>query len=427
MKTKRAKAIIGAGYGDEGKGLLTDALAAQDPSNTVVVRFNGGAQAGHTVTLADGRRHVFSHFGAGSFSGASTYLSRHFVAHPMLFAKERAALEDLGVEPRVVVDPRSFVTTPWDMLVNQWVEDARGPRRHGSVGVGFGETLERHRDPRLRTTVADLASPNLPSCLEAIARSWVPARLAELGVAPPTASPDPQVVNQAFAADARAFLDRVELSERPPSGELLFEGAQGLLLDQDLGCFPHVTRSHTGLPNVVRLAEAFGVEALDVIYVSRAYVTRHGAGPLRHAYAQRPYSGIVDATNQPNPYQGSLRFGCLDVDVLARVVAADLGRVMTRIPIRVGAGLTCLDQVGARVESVRGGHRETSSPEALLSAAAEGLNASMSFASWGPTRETLRIRERSRPERAISVGRERSSGALACLAPRPSPKLGVRW
>lgn len=394
MVEKSATAIIGAGYGDEGKGLLTDAWAARDPSNTVVVRFNGGAQAGHTVTLADGRRHVFSHFGAGSLAGAQTFLSRFFVAHPMLFAKERAALGRLGFEPRVVIDPRSPVTTPWDMLINQWVEDARGPRRHGSVGVGFGETLERHRNPALQTTVADLASPGLRARLEAIARRWLPARLAELGLSGPR-SHDAEALMDAFLVDVREFLARVELSEHPPSGKLLFEGAQGLLLDQDLGSFPHVTRSHTGLPNVVELATELGLEDLEVIYVTRAYATRHGAGPLAHAHEACPYSGIVDPTNRPNPYQGALRFGRLDVDRMSEVVAADRARAHGRCSMRLGVAMTCLDQVGPRVEWVSEGRREVSSPEALLSNVAGRLRASVSFASYGPTRETLSSVHRS--------------------------------
>src|SRR5262245_5537631 len=96
MARRKAHAVIGAGYGDEGKGVLVDALASTRSGPTVVVRSNGGAQAGHTVTLPDGRRHVFHHFGAGALAGAATHLSRFFVHHPMLFASEREALIALG-------------------------------------------------------------------------------------------------------------------------------------------------------------------------------------------------------------------------------------------------------------------------------------------------------------------------------------------
>jgi len=78
-----ANVVIGANYGDEGKGAAVDRLATEAGAQCLVVRFNGGAQAGHTVETPDGRRHVFSHFGAGSFAGARTFLSRFFVSNPI--------------------------------------------------------------------------------------------------------------------------------------------------------------------------------------------------------------------------------------------------------------------------------------------------------------------------------------------------------
>src|SRR5262249_12200450 len=150
-----ATVIIGANLGDEGKGLLTDFHAAAAPG-ALIVRFNGGAQAGHTVVTPDARRHVFSHFGSGSFAGAATYLSRFFVSHPTLFLRERAQLAALGLAPTVHVDPRSPITTPYDMLINQAVETARAGARHGSCGIGFGETIQRGLAPRLALQVGDL-------------------------------------------------------------------------------------------------------------------------------------------------------------------------------------------------------------------------------------------------------------------------------
>ena len=87
-----ARVVIGAQFGDEGKGQAVAGEAAAAGGDGIVVRYNGGAQAGHTVVTPDGRRHVFSHVGSGAFSGAATFLSRWFVSHPMLFLKEQAAL-----------------------------------------------------------------------------------------------------------------------------------------------------------------------------------------------------------------------------------------------------------------------------------------------------------------------------------------------
>src|SRR5262249_21460952 len=142
MKPRHATVVIGANFGDEGKGLAVDSLVARDP-NAAVIRFNGGAQAGHTVVAEDGRRHGFSHFGAGAFLGAATFLSRFFVVQPSIFATEAAELAGMGVRPVVFVDPDAKVTPPFDVFINQGVEEPRGGARHGSVGIGFGETIER--------------------------------------------------------------------------------------------------------------------------------------------------------------------------------------------------------------------------------------------------------------------------------------------
>ena len=91
--------VIGANYGDEGKGLMTDYFAAQGAEQgkrVLVVTSNGGAQRGHTVTLPDGRRHVFHHFGSGTFAGADTFLCRNFILNPILYEEERSVLEKSG-------------------------------------------------------------------------------------------------------------------------------------------------------------------------------------------------------------------------------------------------------------------------------------------------------------------------------------------
>jgi adenylosuccinate synthase len=264
-----AHAVIGANFGDEGKGLATDALAADlmmrgdDP---VVVRSNGGAQAGHTVET-QGRRHVFHHVGSGAFTGARTHLSRFFVAHPMLLLRELEELRPLlPGSPHISIDPRAQVTTPWDVFLNQAIEAARGASRHGSCGVGFGETLERV-SKGVTLTAADLASPDLADRLIAIRDGWTGARLEALGIAD-----HPEVLRnrdalwsdgllERFVQDARLFAGLVPARSDAELGSetLLFEGAQGLMLDMDLGVMPHLTRSNTGLRNMLAIAEEAGI------------------------------------------------------------------------------------------------------------------------------------------------------------------------
>ena len=399
--TATAQAVIGAHFGDEGKGRVIDHYAAAAGTDGLVVRFNGGAQAGHTVVAPDSRRHVFSHVGSGAFAGAATFLSRFFVAHPILFLKEWDALLAQGVRPVVQIDPRSPVTTPYDMMINQLVEEARGADRHGSCGVGFGETLERHLTPAYALTVADLTDrAALVARLDVIRRDHAPVRLQQLGIG---AAYDrcrtlflSDAILEHFVEDTERFCAKVQVIDWPDAARgraLLFEGAQGLLLDQQRGFFPHVTRSHTGLRNVLTLAAELALDRLEVTYVSRSYLTRHGAGPLPHAVPERPYAGIVDDTNIPNAYQGALRFAWLDLDLCGRAIAADRADAIAwpGITLDTRLAITCLDQVGDDAATyVRQGVQQRGTLDALVAAAAEAVEANQVLLGFGAGRADLR-------------------------------------
>lgn len=395
MKTPPAWAVIGAGFGDEGKGLMVDALAAATPA-AVVVRSNGGAQAGHTVVTGDGRRHVFHHLGAGALAGAPTHLSQFFVSHPMMFEAERRAVADLGGEAWVSADPRGLVTTPWDVLVNQAVEAARAAGRHGSCGMGFGETLERSGYAPFALTIADLRRTGLRDRLLAIRDMWLPQRLATLGLTlegrEAAIAGDERIVD-IFSDDCRAFAEHMrlsgdaELAGRP----VIFEGAQGLMLDQAIGVMPHVTRSHTGLANVATIAAEAGIDHLRAAYVTRAYATRHGAGPMGTCEEVEQAFDIVDATNAPNAWQGAMRYGRLDATRLAAAVAADLA--LYRGPARLDRSLvvTCLDQARAPVPLLTsGGLARLEAGEVAERVAAE-LDLALLAQGWGATRAEVRF------------------------------------
>ncbi len=350
-----AQVVIGAQFGDEGKGRMIDYYAARAGGEGIVIRFNGGAQAGHTVVTPEGVRHVFSHVGSGAFVGAATFLSRFFVSHPILFLREIESLAGKGVQPSVYVDPRSPVTTPYDMMINQIVERKRGAERHGSCGIGFGETIERNLTPAYALTVADLVDrAALADKLDAIRRDYAPARLARLGFEDGFKSNSDLFLSDSilehFIDDTERFLQLAmvaDLKTATRGRHLLFEGAQGLLLDQDSGFFPYVTRSNTGLRNVLALAGELDLTELEVTYVTRPYTTRHGAGPLPHEVPEKPYPDIVDATNVPNDWQGTLRFGWLDLDVLRDAIARDLTEAerLAGLAIKPRLAVTCLDQL----------------------------------------------------------------------------------
>lgn len=308
-----ARSVIGANFGDEGKGLVTDYLCSQGAG--AVVRFNGGAQSGHTVVTPDGRRHVFSHVGSGSMLDVPTYLSEYFTCNPILFLQELDTLKAIGVFPSVYASPACLVTTFADMIINQVLEDRRGDKRHGSVGVGFNETFERSALAHLKITMADLwNNTNIESRIAEICDKYARFRMGE-----PV---------ERWEAMATAFIKACQMAAEniQPAGigqckDPVFEGGQGLLLDMDnKEFFPHLTRSKTGMHNVRALCQKAGIDQIETYYVSRTYLTRHGAGPLPGESASMRYA---DDTNLDHPYQGRLRFAPLDVSSLMSRCATD--------------------------------------------------------------------------------------------------------
>lgn len=325
-------AVVGAGYGDEGKGLAVDYLVGRqpEPSRVLVVRHNGGAQAGHTVER-HGERHVFKHFGSGTLAGAPTFWAASAVAHPLAFYQEHRALRAIAGEPGFYCDPQAPVTTMLDMVVNQRAEHARGGRRHGSCGMGVNEVVTRAlAQPGATIRAGELftrSRAELRQRLDEVRDRWLPARCAALGFNVPALAHDRSLDEQ--------WLDACEYMARhatpvsaaallPQYQTVVFEGAQGLRLDEYAPGFPHVTRSRTGLTNPVSIAAEANLPPVEPWYVTRWYLTRHGAGPLAHECTAEELSRrIADQTNRPNPHQGSLRFAPLCLDALVAGIRSD--------------------------------------------------------------------------------------------------------
>ena len=141
---QKAILITDLGFGDAGKGGLVDHLTRVTGAHTVV-RYNGGAQAGHNVITPDGRHHTFAQFGSGSLvPGTRTYVSRFMLLDPLAMLAEERALQGLGVRDalaRTAIDRRALITTPFHVAANRIKEVARGDARHGSCGMGIGETM----------------------------------------------------------------------------------------------------------------------------------------------------------------------------------------------------------------------------------------------------------------------------------------------
>lgn len=312
----KARIVIGANFGDEGKGLMTDHLCANGGAG-VVVRFNGGAQVGHTVITPDGERHVFHHFGSGSLCDVPTFLSQFFVCNPILFFGELKQLQALGFCPSVFAHPDCLITTYADMVINQAIENKRANARHGSCGVGFHETMNRSKVPELKITMGDLwnGGARLESQMTEICDKYAKFRMG-------SSIDEPKAIT-AFLDCCKAFAEYVNPAGIGQCKDPVFEGAQGLLLDQDnKEFFPHVTHSSTGMKNVNALCAQAGITEKEIYYVSRTYLTRHGAGKLSGEDRELSYE---DDTNRPNAFQGTLRFAPLATGALYARCKADAG------------------------------------------------------------------------------------------------------
>lgn len=399
----QARAVIGALYGDEGKGLMTDYFAHQameDHGSCIVVRSNGGAQAAHTVQTPDGKRHVFHHFGSGTLAGASTHLSRFMIVNPIMFNREWNDLAALGVEPRITMSPNCQLTMPQDMLMNQMFETMRGDARHGSCGLGIGETIERVEKHRCSCTIDHWKSMQGDwRSLRAEVEAALNARLMNLNLRIEDLPNDfsqylrDDAIFANFIEECNLMLQRAAvLPDRDVSTRsIIFEAAQGLALDEHMGWFPYVTRSKTGMFNIAALCKDMGISEIETVYVMRAYTTRHGAGPLDGDDIEMEGFDLTDPTNQPNDWQGALRYAPLDMWLAKRLTDLDLaGHRNRNLQVTKSVAVTCFDQIP---DLVRVFHDNRSpaliAKGILLGEVMFALGAENGWSSHGPTRDTV--------------------------------------
>ena len=344
--------VVGLGFGDEGKGSVVDYLArrmAEDaaPLAPGVARFNGGPQAAHRVVTADGREHVFAQFGSASFLPASqTVLGAGMLVDPFALEAEadvllRTGLE--GIEERIFADPKCVLVTPYHRLVNRIKELLRGEDRHGSCGMGVGEARFdaaegrpslcfgdiRNRGP-MRQLLADIQSYKITQCRELLAQAAGPEQKRTLS--PKILAEVASEIQTHAAADLNAHIElglaRIALRfpglGAPDSLDLLgrsqapvlYEGAQGALLDAERGFFPFVSVTDTGTTGALAMADQSGRRAPSVLGVLRCLPTRHGPGPFV-AHDALLTKQLPDAVNAFDRWQREFRVGWFDL-VIAR-------------------------------------------------------------------------------------------------------------
>jgi len=273
--------VVGAQWGDEGKGKIVDVLA-EDAD--VVARYQGGANAGHTVVI-EGQEFVLHQVPSGILHpGKPCMLGNGVVLDVGEFFAEVDALESRGIDAgsRIRVSNRAHLVLPWHKALDAAKEGQRGTRAIGTTGRGIGPAYE-DKVGRVGIRVADCADPGrLREIVEGAAETKR-VQLEQLGVDDPPDADSvleelaPMRARLAHMAGDVSHLITTHLSE---GRAVLLEGAQGSQLDIDHGTYPFVTSSNTTAGGAA-VGVGIGPRRLDeIIGVVKAYTTRVGNGPL---------------------------------------------------------------------------------------------------------------------------------------------------
>lgn len=326
--------IAGLGFGDEGKGSITDYLTVREKAHTVV-RYNGGAQAAHNVVLPDCRHHTFSQFGSGTLNGAATHLSRFVIIEPMALRNEANALKLLGISnpfDLLTIERGAPLITPYQRGANRLREILRGSAKHGSCGVGVGETVSDHlTHGDAVPKIEDLFKPKTLQEKLSFVRDLKLAEfsgidLLSTNVARHTYDAFKMLTLPVYSVmelwtDVARSLRLVDnghlqkiIDKKVP---IIFEGAQGMLLDQSFGFHPYTTWTDISFNNAHRLLGELNhvsMEDIEKIGVIRTYLTRHGAGPFPTEIRNpEETTHLVEEFNDVHDWQGGFRIGHFDM------------------------------------------------------------------------------------------------------------------
>jgi len=273
--------VVGAQWGDEGKGKIVDVLSA---NFSIVARYAGGHNAGHTVII-DGKRFVLQLVPCGVLrQGCSSVIGNGVVLDPIAFLKEVSALRGAGVkvDGNLFVSNRAHVILPYHRMIELASENAPGRVKIGTTSRGIGPAYEDKAGRRGLRVIDLLDLDLLKKHIENACREKNMIAHALFNSEPldadkmyeEYANVSRQLAH--FVCDTAALLNQAIADGRP----VMFEGAQGTMLDIDHGTYPFVTSSSATSGGAV-IGTGVAPTAIDsVIGVTKAYCTRVGEGPF---------------------------------------------------------------------------------------------------------------------------------------------------
>lgn len=343
-KSQTNLVVIGANYGDEGKGRCTRYALnkyllfgiIEDKSEAIVIKHNGGSQAGHT---SEG--FVYHAYGSAD---VETYLAPEFIVNPKAILAEMKSLtiKRDKIPNTMYINNMCRVSTPIDILCNQVIESVRGNNKHGSCGMGIYATITRSKT--ISTTIRDLMNKDFRKEItnklilyykgyeDAI--RFIPEQFQDLDL--------DRMMNDFYDEfDELVNDDGIQIITVDKEEELLksknlriFETGQGLLLDEKCKeSYPHVTPSRTNHVNPFEIIKRcnllipsnnkVSVSTIPV-YCTRPYITKHGAGVLDDEIVDTSKIMLEkDTTNVKNEWQGSIRAAYMDLNKFGMRIVKD--------------------------------------------------------------------------------------------------------
>ena len=314
--------VIGAQWGDEGKGKIVDLLTEKAGA---VVRYQGGHNAGHTLVI-DGKKTVLHLIPAGILhAGVKSYIGNGVVLCLRALFTEIAALEAAGVPvmERLHISPACALILPSHSALDQAREAARGANKIGTTGRGIGPAYE-DKIARRGLRLADLMHPETFRERLRELMDFHNFQLEHYYHAAPVDYDEVASEWLAYAARIRPLITDVTLAayrHREAGDHIIFEGAQGAMLDIDHGTYPFVTSSSTAAGGAAT-GSGVGPRHLDYILgIAKAYSTRVGGGPFPTELLDATGKHLAEVGHEYGATTGrARRCGWIDLPALRRAI-----------------------------------------------------------------------------------------------------------
>lgn len=320
--------VLGSLFGDEGKGNSVQWLckkALNSGKKPLVIRFSGGAQAGHRI-VNNTDEHICSLIGSGVLLGVPTYLNENVYIDPISLKREYEILVNKGFKPKIFINKKCRVVTPYDKIADFGDENVQ---KHGTTGCGIHATFVRYNeaDHRRGAYAMLLHKQRLTyyksdesTFLDIVKEYYETKHQKEIDIEQKDIDIFEEACNWFYHNSNMqlsnigkdydiTFVDDIPL-KYDNFDTLIFEGSQGLLLDMDNGFMPHCTPSRVGLNAI----DPKYLKKANVYLIMRSYLTRHGNGfnPEHENVIRKNYKNLFEASNFDHGPQGRFKIGILD-------------------------------------------------------------------------------------------------------------------